>query len=247
VIIELKNVCKSLSGKPILRDVSLGIEQGEAVVLCGPSGAGKSTLLRAISGIEAIDSGVLRVDGTELPRTGEARGLRGKVGMIFQHFNLFSHLSALENITLAPRKVLGEARASAERRAHALLERLGLADKGAHLPEQLSGGEKQRVAMARCLAMKPKIMLFDEPTSALDSARRNDVAELITSIRDTNVTMVIVTHDREFAALVGDRELAIENGQIHVASNTCCRPLRHRTTGERDRVPHGLFNEAAAA
>jgi len=245
VIIEFQNVCKALSGKPVLDGVSFKIYEGEVVVLCGPSGAGKTTLLRLISGIEAVDSGVLRVDGAVLTQSSQARGLRGRVGMIFQHFNLFSHLTALDNITLAPRKVLGHSRSAAERCAYALLARLGLADKGAHLPEQLSGGEKQRVAIARCLAMQPRIMLFDEPTSALDSARRNDVAELISSLRDPRVTMVIVTHDREFAALVADRELAIEKGRIQVARQSCCSPLSNQANHHGEPVQQPLVSAAA--
>lgn len=246
MIIEFKHVWKSLSAKPILRDISFGIEEGEVVVLCGPSGAGKTTLLRTINGIETIDSGILLVDGRNLTKTiTAARAMRGRVGMIFQHFNLFSHLTALENVTLAPRKVLRESRLSAELAARSLLERLGLADKATHLPDQLSGGERQRVALARCLAMRPKIMLFDEPTSALDSARRNDVADLINSLRDKNVTMVIVTHDREFAGLVGDRELTIVNGQIHATATACCQSLRDHVS-QQSSVSRSLSLSEAA-
>src|SRR5439155_27181086 len=169
VMIDCRCVFKRLAGREVLAGVDLKVTRGETLVVCGPSGTGKTTLLRAINGLEPIDGGTITVaDQPVWPSKRGARELKGKVGMLFQHFNLFEHLSALDNICLAPRQVLALSKAEAERRARALLDDLGLADKADHHPSQLSGGEKQRVALARCLAMEPSVMLLDEPTPPPD-------------------------------------------------------------------------------
>lgn len=202
--------------------------RGETLVLCGPSGTGKTTLLRAINGLEPIDRGSITIDNRPVwPSRLGARELKGKVGMLFQHFNLFEHLSALDNVCLAPRQVLGLGKAQAERRARRLLDDLGLGDKCSHHPSQLSGGEKQRVALARCLAMEPSVMLLDEPTSALDPARTAQIAGLVQRLKKDNVATVIVSHDQQFAYQVADRMVSLDSGQLvdlH-RDTSCCASL----------------------
>jgi polar amino acid transport system ATP-binding protein len=227
-MIDCNCVFKRLAGRDVLAGINLRVDSGETLVLCGPSGAGKTTLLRAINGLEPIDSGRITVDGKAVwPSRLGARELRGKVGMLFQHFNLFEHLTALENVTLAPRQVLGRARADAERQGLALLDELGLADKADQLPAQLSGGEKQRVALARCLAMGPSVMLLDEPTSALDPERSSQIVELVRRLKCDNVATVIVTHDPQFAYQVADRMLSLHSGQLVdlETDRSCCEPI----------------------
>lgn len=214
-MIECKCIFKQLGGRAVLAGIDMEVRAGEILVLCGPSGAGKSTLLRAINGLEPIDSGTITVDDMPVwPSRDGARGLKGKVGMLFQHFNLFEHLSVLGNITLAPRQVLGMSRRDAERLAHELMLELGLDGKAHQRPDTLSGGEKQRVALARCLAMKPSVVLLDEPTSALDPERRSQVAELVRRLARRNVSTVVVTHDRSFAYQVADRMMSLSSGQL---------------------------------
>lgn len=236
-MINCQCVFKRLAGRNVLAGVDLQVTRGETLVLCGPSGTGKTTLLRVISGLETIDAGSIRVDGLPVA-SGSARALKGKVGMLFQHFNLFEHLNALDNIALAPRQVLGLSKAEAHRRAKRLLDDLGLGDKGGHLPTQLSGGEKQRVALARCLAMEPSVMLLDEPTSALDPARTTQVASLVRRLKRDNVATVIVSHDPNFGALVGDRVMSLDMGRLVDLDDDvpCCDP-----------VPGSLAHAAAAA
>jgi ABC-type polar amino acid transport system ATPase subunit len=227
-MIDCKCVFKRLAGRHVLDGVDLKVTRGETLVLCGPSGAGKTTLLRAINGLEPIDGGSITIDDKPVwPSKHGARELKGKVGMLFQHFNLFEHLSALDNICLAPRQVLGLSKAEAERRARALLDDLGLADKGEHHPSQLSGGEKQRVALARCLAMDPAVMLLDEPTSALDPARTQQIAELVARLKKGNVATVIVSHDQQFAYTVADRMVSLNSGRLVDLEHerACCAPL----------------------
>lgn len=214
-MIDCQCVFKKLMNKPILDGLDLEVQGGETVVICGPSGAGKTTFLRTLSGLDRIDSGSIVIDGIDISSSKlGARDLKGRVGMLFQHFNLFEHMTVLENISIGPRQILKLSGKQAELEAHALLDRLGLSGKEAHFPEQLSGGEKQRVALARCLAMRPSVMLFDEPTSALDPGRRQDVVELIRSIKDKNVSIVVVTHDQQFSYQVADRMLSLESGKL---------------------------------
>ncbi|WP_157264180.1 amino acid ABC transporter ATP-binding protein [Azohydromonas aeria] len=223
-MIDCSCVFKRLAGRDVLAGVDLHVMRGEALVLCGPSGTGKTTLLRAINGLEPIDRGSITVGGHSVwPSRLGARALRGRVGMLFQHFNLFEHLSVLDNICLAPRQVLGLTRGEAEKRACSLLADLGVADKANHHPLQLSGGEKQRVALARCLAMEPGVMLLDEPTSALDPARTHQVAALVERLKKGNVATVIVTHDRSFAYSVADRMVSLESGRlVDLEQETSC-------------------------
>lgn len=227
-MIDCRCVFKHLAGREVLKGVDLHVNSGETLVLCGPSGTGKTTLLRAINGLEPIDGGSISIDDRPVwPSKKGARELKGQVGMLFQHFNLFEHLSAMDNICLAPRHVLGLTKAEAEHRAAALLDELGLGDKGAHHPSQLSGGEKQRVALARCLAMEPSVMLLDEPTSALDPARTSQIAEMVRKLKRGNVATVIVSHDQQFAYQVADRMVSLESGHLvnlH-QDESCCATL----------------------
>lgn len=227
-MIDCKCIFKRRAGRDVLAGVDLQVQAGETLVLCGPSGAGKTTLLRAINGLEPIDGGSITVgDQVVWPSKRGARDLKGKVGMLFQQFNLFEHLSAIENISLAPRQVCGMSKVKAQQRAQALLEELGLTDKAHHHPHQLSGGEKQRVALARCLAMEPAVMLLDEPTSALDPARTAQIAELIHSLKRRNVATVIVSHDPQFSYQVADRMLSLESGRLVdlQQDESCCTTL----------------------
>ncbi len=227
-MIDCKCVFKRRAGRDVLAGVDLQVQAGETLVLCGPSGAGKTTLLRAINGLEPIDGGSITVgDQAVWPSKRGSRDLKGKVGMLFQQFNLFEHLSAIDNIALAPRQVLGWSKVKAEQRAQALLDDLGLAHQAQHHPHQLSGGEKQRVALARCLAMEPSVMLLDEPTSALDPARTAQIAELIQRLKRRNVATVIVSHDPQFAYQVADRMLSLESGQLVdlQQDESCCASL----------------------
>jgi ABC-type polar amino acid transport system ATPase subunit len=227
-MIDCKCVFKKLSGRQVLAGVDLTVEKGETLVLCGPSGTGKSTLLRAINGLERIDSGTISIDDEPVwPSKGGARKLKGRVGMLFQHFNLFEHMDVMGNVCLAPRQVLGLSKAEAEKRAMSLLEDLGIGDKASHLPSELSGGEKQRVALARCLAMDPSVMLLDEPTSALDPARAQQIGQLLSRLKARNVATVIVTHDQQFAYQVADRMMSLDSGHLVDLNHnkSCCAGL----------------------
>ena len=199
----------------VLNGINLEVKQGEVVVVCGPSGSGKSTLIRCVNQLEPISSGELWVDGMNVidPKT-DLNKLRAEVGFVFQHFNLYPHLSVLDNITLAPIKVKKMDRAAAEKAAVALLERVGLAHKKDVFPSQLSGGQQQRVAIARGLAMKPQVMLFDEPTSALDPEMIGEVLKVMKDLAESGMTMMVVTHEMGFAREVADRVIFIDQGQI---------------------------------
>jgi polar amino acid transport system ATP-binding protein len=199
----------------VLRDVTLDVAPGEVVVVCGPSGSGKSTLIRCVNGLERVQSGDIQVLGESItgPRVDFTR-LRSQVGMVFQSFNLFPHMTALENIVLAPTKVRRVSRAEAEKTARALLQRVGIPDKADHYPANLSGGQQQRVAIARALAMHPRIMLFDEPTSALDPEMINEVLEVMTDLARSGMTMMVVTHEMGFARRVAHRVIFMDEGQI---------------------------------
>jgi glutamate transport system ATP-binding protein len=199
----------------VLRAIDLSIAAGEVVVVCGPSGSGKSTLIRTVNGLERVQEGDIVVLGDSITRRGvNLPALRTRVGMVFQSFNLFPHMTALENIMLAPMKVRKLSRAEAEQSARALLERVGLREKADNYPANLSGGQQQRVAIARALAMQPKIMLFDEPTSALDPEMINEVLDVMTALAREGMTMMCVTHEMGFARRVAHRVVFMDEGQV---------------------------------
>ena len=198
----------------VLKGIDLHINPQEVVVIIGPSGSGKSTLLRCMNLLEEPTSGSVVVDGIDLTGDSDINKAREEIGMVFQRFNLFPHMTVLQNITLAPIKVRNMAKDEAEKIARELLERVGLADKADAYPPQLSGGQQQRVAIARALAMRPKVMLFDEPTSALDPEMVNEVLDVMKSLANEGMTMAVVTHEMGFAREVGDRLLFVDGGNI---------------------------------
>ncbi len=199
----------------VLQDIDFEVASGEVVVVIGPSGSGKSTLCRAINRLETIDEGTIEIDGVKLPEEGKGLAqLRADVGMVFQSFNLFAHKSVLENVTLGPMKVRGLKKDAAEKRAHELLERVGIDAQAAKYPAQLSGGQQQRVAIARALAMEPKVMLFDEPTSALDPEMIKEVLDTMIDLAKGGMTMIVVTHEMGFARTAADRVMFMSEGRI---------------------------------
>lgn len=216
-MLEVKNLAKSFGNRQILQNMNFSLKDGEILTVVGPSGAGKTTLLRIVAGLETADAGSMSLDGEKYELSQEERGA---VGVVFQDFNLFPNMSVLENITLAPQLVLKEDKATAEAKAKELLTKLQMADKGGLYPYQLSGGQKQRVAIARALAMQPKMLCYDEPTSALDPALRDQVADLILSLKESGLTQLIITHDMDFAKKVADQVLEV-------------KPLEHNTSGEK--------------
>ncbi|MGV8858233.1 amino acid ABC transporter ATP-binding protein [Rhodoglobus sp.] len=219
-MVSLRAVDKHYGQLHVLQNINLEVAEREVVVVVGPSGSGKSTLCRTINRLETIDSGQIALDGKPLPVEGaQLAQLRSEVGMVFQSFNLFAHLSILENITLAPINVLKTTKADAKREALELLARVGIADKADQFPAQLSGGQQQRAAIARALAMHPKVMLFDEPTSALDPEMVGEVLEVMTSLAAEGMTMVVVTHEMGFARRAAHRVVFMDAGQI-VEENT---------------------------
>src|SRR5262249_21967692 len=214
-MITIEHVDKFYAKHQVLRDCSTHVAKGEVVVVCGPSGSGKSTLIKCVNGLEPFQRGKITVDGvsvgdrkTNLPR------LRARIGMVFQLFELYPHMSALDNVRLAPEKVLGLPRAAAEVKAMALLTRVGLAEHARKYPSQLSGGQQQRVAIARALAMDPIAMLFDEPTSALDPEMINEVLDVMVGLAAEGMTMIVVTHEMGFARKVADRIVFMDGGTI---------------------------------
>ena len=213
-MIEIKGLCKSFGADEVLKGIDLSIDEKEVVVIIGPSGSGKSTLLRCINHLEAPTAGEVIVDGITLSSEANINKVREEVGMVFQRFNLFPHMTVLENIMLAPMKVKHAVRAEAEKTARELLARVGLAEKADAYPDNLSGGQQQRVAIARALAMHPKVMLFDEPTSALDPEMVGEVLDVMRALAREGMTMVIVTHEMGFAREVGDRLLFVDEGRI---------------------------------
>ena len=214
-MIRLRDVNKHFGEYHALRDINLSVPAGQVVVLLGPSGSGKSTLCRTINRLETIDSGEIHINGQLLPEEGkDLAKLRADVGMVFQSFNLFSHMTILDNVTLAPMKVRKQSKAQAKKRAMELLERVGIAAQAEKYPAQLSGGQQQRVAIARALAMDPKVMLFDEPTSALDPEMINEVLEVMADLARSGMTMVCVTHEMGFARKVANRVLFMADGAI---------------------------------
>ncbi|MFF2389489.1 amino acid ABC transporter ATP-binding protein [Agromyces sp. NPDC058104] len=242
-LVEIRRVRKSFGAHQVLRDVSLAVPEGTVTVLLGPSGSGKSTLLRCINHLESIDGGRIIVDGELIgyrqaghdihemtPR--QIARQRRDIGMVFQRFNLFPHLTALENITEAPVGIAGVPRAKAKARALELLDRVGLADFAGHYPSQLSGGQQQRVAIARALAMDPKLMLFDEPTSALDPELVGDVLDVMRELANDGMTMIVVTHEIGFARGVADQVVFMDGGVVVEAGRpeeVLDRPQRQRT------------------
>ncbi|AZA25930.1 MAG: polar amino acid ABC transporter ATP-binding protein [Lactobacillus delbrueckii subsp. lactis] len=215
-MLEVKNLAKSFGNRQILQNMNFSLKDGEILTVVGPSGAGKTTLLRIVAGLETADAGSMSLDGEKYELSQEERGA---VGVVFQDFNL-PNMSVLENITLAPQLALKEDKATAEAKAKELLAKLQMADKGGLYPYQLSGGQKQRVAIARALAMQPKMLCYDEPTSALDSALRDQVADLILSLKESGLTQLIITHDMDFAKKVADQVLEVKT-------------LEHNTSGEK--------------
>ena len=214
-IIELRNVNKHFGALHVLKDISLQVKKGEVVVIIGPSGSGKSTLCRTINRLETIDSGDILIDGIQIPEEGrELAVLRSQIGMVFQSFNLFAHMTVMDNMTLAPVDVLKMKRKEAREEAMRLLERVGVADQAQKVPAQLSGGQQQRAAIARALAMHPKAMLFDEPTSALDPEMIGEVLNVMTELAADGMTMLIVTHEMNFARRVADRVIFMDGGVI---------------------------------
>jgi ABC-type polar amino acid transport system ATPase subunit len=210
-MLRVEHVSKTYHNTPILRDVNLEIKEGERVVIIGPSGSGKSTLLRCMAGLEPIDGGKILYNGMDISTSKQARS---EIGMVFQSFDLFPHLNALENIMLAPRVVRKMKEEENRTRALELLDRVHLKDRASYYPEQLSGGQQQRVAIARALAMNPSLMLFDEPTSALDPEMTAEVLDVIVDLVQDGMTVVIVTHEMEFARRVADRIIFMEEGRV---------------------------------
>jgi glutamine transport system ATP-binding protein len=214
-MIEIKNLHKSFDKLEVLKGIDLSIEPGEVVVIVGASGSGKSTLLRCINKLEELTSGEIKVDGFSLTdKTTDINMIRTEAGMVFQQFNLFPHMTALQNVTLGPLKVRRMKTAEANKFGMELLAKVGLEDKARVYPDQLSGGQKQRVAIARSLALRPKVMLFDEPTSALDPELVGEVLEVMKTLAKEGMTMVVVTHEMGFAREVADRVIFVDNGVI---------------------------------
>lgn len=201
-MLEVKNLCKEFNNRPILKDISFKLKDGKIMTIVGPSGAGKTTLLRIIAGLETKDSGEILIDGKPYDP--------GKVGVVFQDFNLFPNLNVLQNITLAPTMVLKESKEEADQNAKKLLDQLQMTGREKQYPYQLSGGQKQRVAIARALAMKPRILCYDEPTSALDPNLRKEVEKMILDLKKSGLTQLIITHDLTFAKNVADQMLKVQ-------------------------------------
>jgi general L-amino acid transport system ATP-binding protein len=212
--ISIRNLTKRFGTFTALTNVNLEVEQGQVVAVIGPSGSGKSTLVRCINLLEEANAGEIVIDGIKVEHGPNLAKVRSEVGMVFQSFNLFPHMTALRNVALAPMRVRKMSRAAAEARAKALLDKVGLADQAHKQPAQLSGGQQQRVAIARALAMEPKVLLFDEPTSALDPELVGEVLDVIQVLARTGVTMIIVTHEMGFARRVSDRVIFMEGGAI---------------------------------
>ena len=214
-MIEIKDANKFYGDFQVLKDCSTSVSKGEVVVVCGPSGSGKSTLIKCVNGLEPLNSGEITVDGIEVTnKKTNLNLLRSKIGMVFQNFELFPHMSALENIKLGQLKVLGRNEEEANNKAIELLERVGMRDHEEKFPSQLSGGQQQRIAIARGLAMDPVAMLFDEPTSALDPEMINDVLDVMVELAEDGMTMMVVTHEMGFAQRVADRVIFMDEGQI---------------------------------
>jgi len=220
-VIRLENVSKWYDDFRVLHDCSMGVERGEVVVVCGPSGSGKSTLIKCINGLEPVQQGRIFVDNVEVTsRKTNLNTVRTKIGMVFQHFELYPHLTAEQNIRLAQEKVLRRSLTEAKEKARALLERVGLTDQTDKYPANLSGGQQQRVAIARALAMDPIAMLFDEPTSALDPEMISEVLEVMVELAEEGMTMIVVTHEMGFASKVANRVVFMDEGEIREDAET---------------------------
>ncbi len=241
-VVSVRRASRALGGRKVLDDVSLDVMRGQVVILIGPSGAGKTTLLRSLNHLEPVDSGEILISGVPIGHrdttgkkevsTGELARRRREIGFVFQHFNLFPHMTAAENVWNGPVRVLGTQKDEARRDALALLDRVGLADKAESRPSQLSGGQQQRVAIARALAMRPKVMLFDEPTSALDVEMVGEVLAVMRELARDHMTMIIVTHEMRFAREVADRIVVMDAGRIIEDSppdQLFARPQHERT------------------
>ncbi|SFK23935.1 amino acid ABC transporter ATP-binding protein [Succinivibrio dextrinosolvens] len=218
-MIVIKDLHKNYGSNQILRGIDLRVKKSEVVVVIGPSGSGKSTLLRCVNYLEVPSSGTISINGETITRATNINKIRAEVGMVFQHFNLFPHMTVLDNITVAPISVRKKSREEAEKKAMELLVRVGLGDKAKSYPSQLSGGQQQRVAIARALAMEPQVMLFDEPTSALDPEMVNEVLDVMKDLAQSGMTMMCVTHEMGFARQVADRVLFVDQGKILEDSN----------------------------
>ncbi|MET7867747.1 amino acid ABC transporter ATP-binding protein [Micromonospora taraxaci] len=214
-MVSVRGLHKWFGPLHVLKDIDLTVAAGEVVVVVGPSGSGKSTLCRCLNRLETAGQGSIEIDGEPLPAEGRALArLRADVGMVFQSFNLFGHKTVLDNVTLGPTRVRRIARPEARQQAMALLDRVGIADKANHHPAQLSGGQQQRAAIARALAMQPKVLLFDEPTSALDPEMVNEVLDVMVSLAKEGMTMIVVTHEMGFARRAADRVVFMDDGRI---------------------------------
>ena len=213
-MIEVREVSKRYGSFQVLKSCSLSIARGEVIVVCGPSGSGKSTLIKCVNGLEPFDAGEIVVDGLSVGDKAGLQALRTRIGMVFQSFELYPHLTAMDNICLAPRVVLKRPRAEAEARGRALLARVGLTDHAQKFPAQLSGGQQQRVAIARALAMDPIVMLFDEPTSALDPEMIKEVLDVMSDLARDGMTMIVVTHEMGFARRVANRIVFMDSGEL---------------------------------
>lgn len=214
-MVEFRNVTKAFNDLVVLRDLNFSVEKGEIVMVVGPSGSGKSTMLRCINGLEKVTSGSLMVEGQDVAsaRT-NIREVRREAGMVFQQFNLFPHMSAIDNVAYGVRRSRGAGKKEALAVAGPLLEKVGLSDRATHFPHELSGGQQQRVAIARALAVKPDLVLFDEPTSALDPELRHEVLKVMRDLAEDGMTMMVVTHEMNFARQVGSRLLFMDGGRI---------------------------------
>jgi len=218
--IEMKGVHKWFGDFHVLRDINLSVAKGDRIVICGPSGSGKSTVVRCLNGLETHEKGSIVVDGIELTKKRQTiASIRAEVGMVFQQFNLFPHLSVLENLTLGPIKSRGLSREEADARAMKYLERVHIPEQAHKRPGQLSGGQQQRVAIARSLCMEPKIMLFDEPTSALDPEMISEVLDVMLELADEGMTMIVVTHEMGFARKAADMMVFMDEGEIVETGN----------------------------
>tara|TARA_Y100001934_G_scaffold4526_1_gene6341 strand:+ start:892 stop:1644 length:753 start_codon:yes stop_codon:yes gene_type:complete len=215
IVIQIESVSKRFGDFEALKGVSLDVASGERVVVCGPSGSGKSTLIRCINGLERHEAGTITVDGITLDHSADSlKAIKVKVGMVFQHFNLFPHLTVLENLTLGPIRARGMAKEDADALAMRYLERVRIPEQADKYPSKLSGGQQQRVAIARSLCMEPSIMLFDEPTSALDPEMINEVLDVMTELATSGMTMICVTHETGFARKVADKMVFMDQGEI---------------------------------